>query len=76
MNPKSIIFIQENAFENVVCQNGSHFVQGVGVGVEGVDLIIWLPAEEDVILAWHLITHNGNIRKILITLLTLSIDSL
>ena len=25
----SIIFIQENAFENVVCQNGGHFVQGM-----------------------------------------------
>ena len=24
----STIFIQENAFENVVCQNGGHFVQG------------------------------------------------
>ena len=23
-----VIFIQENAFENVVCQNGSHCVQG------------------------------------------------
>ena len=23
-----IIFIQENAFENAVCQNGGHFVQG------------------------------------------------
>ena len=23
-----IIFIQENAFENIVCQNGGHFVQG------------------------------------------------
>ena len=23
-----ISFIQENAFENVVCQNGGHFVQG------------------------------------------------
>ena len=27
-NRNSIIFIQENAFENIVCQNGSHFVQG------------------------------------------------
>ena len=25
---ESIIFIQENAIENVVCQNGGHFVQG------------------------------------------------
>ena len=25
---KSNCFIQENAFENVVCQNGGHFVQG------------------------------------------------
>ena len=24
----SVIFIQENAFENVVCQNGGHFDQG------------------------------------------------
>ena len=23
-----VIFIQENAFANVVCQNGGHFVQG------------------------------------------------
>ena len=28
LNPESIIFIQENAFENVVCQNGGHFVGG------------------------------------------------
>ena len=28
LNLNSIIFIQENAFENVVCQHGSHFVQG------------------------------------------------
>ena len=28
LNQNSIIFIQENAFENVVCQNGGHFVQG------------------------------------------------
>ena len=27
-NRNSIIFIQENAFENVVGQNGGHFVQG------------------------------------------------
>ena len=27
-NQNSIIFIQENAFENVVCQNGTHYVQG------------------------------------------------
>ena len=27
-NRYSTIFIQENTFENVVCQNGSHFVQG------------------------------------------------
>ena len=27
-NWNSIIFIQENAFENVICQNGSHFLQG------------------------------------------------
>ena len=25
---ESVIFIQENALEIVVCQNGSHFVQG------------------------------------------------
>ena len=25
---ESIIFIQENAFEIVVCQNGGHFVKG------------------------------------------------
>ena len=25
---ESIIFIEENAFENVVCQNGVHLVQG------------------------------------------------
>ena len=28
LNRNSIIFVQENAFENVVCQNGGHFVQG------------------------------------------------
>ena len=28
MNGNYIIFIQENAFENVVCQNGGHFVLG------------------------------------------------
>ena len=28
MNPNFIIFIQKNAFENVVCQNDGHFVQG------------------------------------------------
>ena len=28
LNLNSIIFIQENAFENVICQNGGHFVQG------------------------------------------------
>ena len=28
LNRNYIIFIQENAFENVVCQNGGHFVQG------------------------------------------------
>ena len=28
LNRNSIIFIQENAFQNVICQNGSHFVQG------------------------------------------------
>ena len=28
LNQNPIIFIQENAFENVVCQNGGHFVQG------------------------------------------------
>ena len=28
INQNSIIFIQGNANENVVCQNGSHFVQG------------------------------------------------
>ena len=28
MNRNSIIYIQENAIENVVCQNGSHFVKG------------------------------------------------
>ena len=28
MNGNSIIFIQENALENVVCQNGGHFVHG------------------------------------------------
>ena len=28
VNQDSIIFIQENAFENAVCQNGGHFVQG------------------------------------------------
>ena len=27
-NQNSNFFIQENAFENVVCQNGGHFVQG------------------------------------------------
>ena len=27
-NRNYIIFIQENAFEIVVCQNGGHFVQG------------------------------------------------
>ena len=27
LNPGSIISIQENAFEKVVCQNGGHFVQ-------------------------------------------------
>ena len=27
-----IIFIQENAIENVVCRNDGHFVQGVGWG--------------------------------------------
>ena len=26
-NRNSIIFTQENAFENVVCQNGGHLVQ-------------------------------------------------
>ena len=28
LNLNSIIFIQENTIENVVCQNGGHFVQG------------------------------------------------
>ena len=28
LNPNSHIFIQENTFENVVCQNGGHLVQG------------------------------------------------
>ena len=28
LNENSIIFIQENAIENVVCQNGGYFVQG------------------------------------------------
>ena len=28
LNLNFLIFIQENAFENVICQNGSHFVQG------------------------------------------------
>ena len=28
LNRNSIIFIQENALENVVCTNGSHFIQG------------------------------------------------
>ena len=28
LNLNFIILIQENTFENVVCQNGSHFVQG------------------------------------------------
>ena len=28
LNQNSVIFIQENAFEIVVCQNGGHFVQG------------------------------------------------
>ena len=27
-NRNSVIFFQENAFENVVCQYGGHFVQG------------------------------------------------
>ena len=26
-----IILIQENAFENVICQDGGHFVQGIWV---------------------------------------------
>ena len=28
LNRNSIIFIQENAVENIVCQNVGHFVQG------------------------------------------------
>ena len=28
MNRNSIILIHENGIENVVCQNGDHFVQG------------------------------------------------
>ena len=28
LNRNPIIFIKENAFENVVCQNGGHFVRG------------------------------------------------
>ena len=28
LNRNSIIFILENAFENIVCQTGGHFVQG------------------------------------------------
>ena len=28
LNQSFIIYIQENAFQNVVCQNGGHFVQG------------------------------------------------
>ena len=28
LNWNSVIFIQENAIESVVCQNGGHFVQG------------------------------------------------
>ena len=28
LNRNSIIFVQENAFENAVCQNSGHFVQG------------------------------------------------
>ena len=28
LNWNSIIFIQENEFQNVVCQNGGHFIQG------------------------------------------------
>ena len=28
LNRNFILFIQENAFQNVVCQNGGHFVQG------------------------------------------------
>ena len=28
LNRNSTIFIRGNSFENVVCQNGGHFVQG------------------------------------------------
>ena len=36
LNQTFIIFIkEENAFENVVCQNGGHVVRGVGGGVGG-----------------------------------------
>ena len=34
LNRNPIIFIQEDVFENVVCQNDRRFLQGVGVGVK------------------------------------------
>ena len=41
MNMNSIIFIQENTIENIVCQNGDPFV-GLGVRVRGDKLMAYL----------------------------------
>ena len=41
LNRNYIIFIQEKPFENVVCQNGGHFVQGRRVKAESRSPLSW-----------------------------------
>ena len=49
-----IIFIQENAFENVICQSSSHFVRGRWVNSLWPCDIIWRPRSW-----WILCSGNG-----------------